>query len=450
MTETDPTWLALLPAVVAVVTAVLSHRPIESLLAGVITGLLLLGPATALENFSSILLAVMMDETIAWVIIVCGLMGSLIALLMRVGAANAFSRALAARASNAGSALLYTWLLGLLIFIDDYLNALAVGSSMRKVTDKFKVSRAKLAYVVDSTAAPICVLVPVSTWAVFFAGVLETSQAAEPGHGMALFVSAIPYMLYPWFAVLLVPLVATGRIPAVGMMKTADAAAATSSNPGEEDELTVEAPEDNERVQTYHFLLPIIALLGFSLWYDLDVQLGVIVAVAVTILLYGLQRLMAWGKMFDAVLEGIKIMVPALTIVVVAFMFKEVNDRIGLPIYVIESVTPFMTPTLLPVVVFFTMALISFATGSSWGIFAIAIPIVLPMADTLGVSAPLAIGALISASAFGSHACFYSDATVLAAQGSGCGVMEHALTQIPYAMIAAVLAAAGLTVLAAF
>ena len=449
MTEAEPTWLILLPATVAVVTAVLSRRPIESLLAGVITGLLLLEPAGALEQFSSILLAVMMDETIAWVIIVCGLMGSLIALLMRAGATNAFSEALAVRASSGSSALLYTWLLGLLVFIDDYLNALAVGSAMRKVTDRFAVSREKLAYVVDSTAAPICVLIPVSTWAVFFAGVLETSQVAEPGEGMTLFVSAIPYMLYPWVAVLLVPLVAIGRIPALGLMRTADAnAAARAINVDEDDSLLVET-EDNDRVRTYHFLLPIIALLGCSLWYDLDVQLGVIVAVAVTVLLYGLQRLMAWGEMFDAVLDGIKIMVPALTIVVVAFMFKEVNDRLGLPSFVIESVTPHMTATMLPVVVFFTMALISFATGSSWGIFAIAIPIVLPLADNLGVSSPLAIGALISASAFGSHACFYSDATVLAAQGSGCGVMEHALTQIPYALIAAVFAAIGLTGLAA-
>ena len=188
---------------------------------------------------------------------------------------------------------------------------------------------------------------------------------------------------------------------------------------------------------------------GFSLWYDLDVQIGVLMAVVVTIVLYGVQRLMAWTEMFDAVLEGIKIMVPALTIVVVAFMFKEVNDQLGLAQFVIENVTPYMTPTLLPLVVFVTIALIAFATGSSWGVFAIAIPIVLPLADSVGVSPQLAIGALVSASAFGSHACFYSDATVLAAQGSGCGVMEHALTQIPYAIIAALLAGIGLTVIAA-
>jgi tetracycline resistance efflux pump len=446
---TDPSWQSLVPAIVAVATAVVIRRPIESLLAGVFAGLLLLEPAASVANFSSILLEVMMDETIAWVIIVCGLMGSLIVLLMRAGAANAFSHALASKAKSAGSALLYTWLLGLLIFIDDYLNALAVGSAMRKVTDKFRVSREMLAYVVDSTAAPICVLVPVSTWAVFFAGVLEVSDVAEPGEGLALYISSIPYMLYPLIAALMVPLVATGRIPALGMMKAAQAKATANGNATHQNEFAVEEIEDSGRVRIYHFLLPVVAMLGFSIWYDLDVQIGITMAVAATIVLYGVQRLLTWTEMFDAVLEGIKIMVPALTIVVVAFMFKEVNDRLGLPIFVIEGVTPYMTATLLPLVVFITMALISFATGSSWGVFAIAIPIVLPLAESVGVDAPLAIGALISASAFGSHACFYSDATVLSAQGSGCGVMEHALTQIPYALIAAVIAGTGLTLLAA-
>lgn len=394
-----------------------------------------------------------MDETVAWVIIVCGLMGSLIALFQQVGATNAFSHMLAARAKDGKSALLYTWALGLLIFIDDYLNALAVGSAMRKVTDKFGVSREKLAYVVDSTAAPICVLMPISTWAVFFAGVLEASDVAPAGEGMSLYISAIPYMLYPWIAALMVPLVAIGGVPDLGMMKRVEAntkakmVAETHISDNQAD--VSQSSEDCPRVSTYHFLVPIIALLGFSAWFDLDVQIGVLLAVAVTIVLYGVQRLMAWTDMFDAVLDGIKMMVPALTIVVVAFMFKEVNDLLGLAPYVIENVTPYMTPALLPVLVFATMALISFATGSSWGVFVIAIPIVLPLAANVGVSAPLAIGALLSASAFGSHACFYSDATVLSAQGSGCGVMEHALTQIPYALIAAAIAAAGLTLIAA-
>ena len=446
---TETSLLVLLPALITVVTAIFSRRPIESLLAGVFVGLLMLEPAAALSNFSSILLEVMMNETIAWVIIVCGLMGSLITLLMRVGAASAFSRTLSSKAQNSTSALLYTWLLGLVVFIDDYLNALAVGSSMRKVTDKFKVSREMLAYVVDSTAAPICVLVPVSTWAVFYAGLFVDAGYAESGQGMALYISAIPYMVYPIAAMLLVPLVAVGIVPALGMMKSAQQRAAEGTAPLPIDEGEEESLVDTEdRVRIYHFVLPIVALLGFSIWYDLDVQIGVIMSVAVTIILFGAQRLMAWTQMFDAVIDGIKIMLPALTMVVMAFVFNEVNDMLGLATYVIENVAPLMTPLMFPALTFLTIALISFATGSSWGVFAIAIPIILPLAESVGVSIPLAIGALVSASAFGSHACFYSDATVLAAQGSGCDVMDHALTQIPYALIAAAISCVGLTLLA--
>ena len=447
---TETSLLVLLPALVTVVTAILSRRPIESLLAGVFVGLLMLEPAAALSNFSSILLDVMMHETIAWVIIVCGLMGSLITLLMRVGAANARLAAHSRQRPKIPQApLLYTWLLGLVVFIDDYLNALAVGSSMRKVTDKFKVSREMLAYVVDSTAAPICVLVPVSTWAVFYAGLFVDAGYAESGQGMALYISAIPYMVYPIAAMLLVPLVAVGIVPALGMMKSAEQRATEGSAPlpideGEEESLV----DTQDRVRIYHFVLPIVALLGFSIWYDLDVQIGVIMSVAVTIILFGAQRLMAWAQMFDAVIDGIKIMLPALTMVVMAFVFNEVNDMLGLATYVIENVAPLMTPLMFPALTFLTIALISFATGSSWGVFAIAIPIILPLAESVGVSIPLAIGALVSASAFGSHACFYSDATVLAAQGSGCDVMDHALTQIPYALIAAAISCVGLTLLA--
>ena len=446
---TETSLLVLLPALITVVTAIFNRRPIESLLAGVFVGLLMLEPAAALSNFSSILLEVMMNETIAWVIIVCGLMGSLITLLMRVGAASAFSRTLSSKAQNSTSALLYTWLLGLVVFIDDYLNALAVGSSMRKVTDKFKVSREMLAYVVDSTAAPMCVLVPVSTWAVFYAGLFVDAGYAESGQGMALYISAIPYMVYPIAAMLLVPLVAVGIVPALGMMKSAEQRATEGSAPLPIDEGEEESLVDTEdRVRIYHFVLPIVALLGFSIWYDLDVQIGVIMSVAVTIILFGAQRLMAWTQMFDAVIDGIKIMLPALTMVVMAFVFNEVNDMLGLATYVIENVAPLMTPLMFPALTFLTIALISFATGSSWGVFAIAIPIILPLAESVGVSIPLAIGALVSASAFGSHACFYSDATVLAAQGSGCDVMDHALTQIPYALIAAAISCVGLTLLA--
>ena len=204
-------------------------------------------------------------------------MGNLIILLTRVRAANAFSRVLSSKAKNSKDALFYTWLLGLVVFIDDYLNALTVGASMRKVTDKFTVSREMLAYVADSTAARICVLLPVSTWTVFYAGSLMDSGHAEPGQGMALYISAIPYMVYPIDAALLVPLVVTGVVPTLEMMKPAEQRAANGTAPQPIDEaceqhpLTADADVD-DRIKIDHFVLPIVALLGFNIWYDLDVK----------------------------------------------------------------------------------------------------------------------------------------------------------------------------------
>jgi len=432
----------LIPTLIVVVLAVITHRPVFSLLVGVVAGLLLIDPTNVVSGIADLSLEIMMDETIGWVIVVCGLMGSLVMLLIKTGAANAFALSMAARANTRNKSLLVTWLLGLIIFIDDYLNAIAIGSSMKKVTDNFKVSRSMLSYVVDSTAAPICVIIPISTWAVFFAALLEESGTASVGGGMAMYISGIPYMFYAWIAVLLVPLVATGRFPLIGPMKQAESMAQkgqlTLSEIVEFDTsegLTTSSGPN--RASLWTFFVPLLALVGFSVYFEIDLLKGIIVTLAITVPFLILQRLISAKGAMDAVMNGFKVMLPPLATVVCAFMFKAVNDQIGLPQYVIDSVRPIMSPLLLPLITFLTMAIIAFATGSSWGVFAIAIPIVMPLAATMDVSTPLMIGALLSASSFGSHACFYSDSTVLVAQSSGAGVMEHALSQLPYALIAA-------------
>jgi len=432
----------LIPTLIVVVLAVITHRPVFSLLVGVVAGLLLIDPTNVVSGIADLSLEIMMDETIGWVIVVCGLMGSLVMLLIKTGAANAFALSMAARANTRNKSLLVTWLLGLIIFIDDYLNAIAIGSSMKKVTDNFKVSRSMLSYVVDSTAAPICVIIPISTWAVFFAALLEESGSASVGGGMAMYISGIPYMFYAWIAVLLVPLVATGRFPLIGPMKQAESMAQkgqlTLSEIVEFDTSEgVTTSSGPNRASLWTFFVPLLALVGFSVYFEIDLLKGIIVTLAITVPFLILQRLISAKGAMDAVMNGFKVMLPPLATVVCAFMFKAVNDQIGLPQYVIDSVRPIMSPLLLPLITFLTMAIIAFATGSSWGVFAIAIPIVMPLAATMDVSTPLMIGALLSASSFGSHACFYSDSTVLVAQSSGAGVMEHALSQLPYALIAA-------------
>ncbi len=458
----EPTTLSLVPPAVVLAMAIWLRRPILSLIIGSLTGLLLIDPEKILENFSSISLKVIQDETIGWLILVCGCFGALIALLVRTGGAMAFGRLALKFARGPRSSLFMTFMLGTIIFIDDYLNALTVGSTMKRVTDKFRISREMLAYVVDATAAPICVLVPLSTWAVFFGGLLVDNGVAGEGQGIAVYMQAVPYMLYAWLAVILVLLVTVGVIPAFGPMKRAQERAAQGAPALEQvdleqiqtsDEYALKAIEEefahaDQQGKLYNFLVPIFLLIGFTVWFDIDIWKGLLATLALTLPFYALQKLMPLAEMMDQMIDGFKSMLPAIGTVIAAFVFKDICDLLHLSRYVIDGLTPYMTAQLLPAVVFLAMAILAFVTGSSWGIFAVSIPIVMPLASAVGADTPLVIGALLSASSFGSQACFYSDSTVLAAQGSDCNLLSHGLTQLPYALIAAALSFVGFILLA--
>ncbi|MDT4866154.1 Na+/H+ antiporter NhaC [compost metagenome] len=205
---------------------------------------------------------------------------------------------------------------------------------------------------------------------------------------------------------------------------------------------------DKDGGKLYNFLVPLLMLIGFTVYFDIDVWMGMLATLAITVPFYLLQRLMPLSEMLDQMVDGFKTMLPAIGIVIAAFIFKEVCDQLMLPQYVVESLKPYMSAQMLPAMVFLAMAVLAFATGSSWGIFAVTIPIVMPLAYALQADIPLTIGALLSASAFGSQACFYSDSTVLAAQGSGCNLISHAITQLPYTLIAAGLAFVGFVLIA--
>jgi len=431
--------ISLLPTVIVITMAILTHRPIASLFAGVFAGILLIAPTEIIGRLADMTIQVAQDETIGWVVMVCGLMGSLIYVLILTGGASAFANTIAKRANTRKKSLMVTWFLGLMMFIDDYLNAMVVGNAMKKITDKFKISRAMLSYVVDSTAAPTCVIVPISTWAVFFAALLESTNYADTGDGIRLYISAIPFMFYPFIALIIVPLVAMGKFPLLGQMKKAEKLA-------EQGIKTIEPYKDTEIEQVRNnnlennmwvFMLPLLALIGFSWYFEIDLLKGLIATLLFTLPILIIRKFITFQQTMNGMIEGFKIMLPPLGIVFVAFMFKTVNDQLGLPQYVIETLQPLMSPLFFPVIVFVAMAFISFGTGSTWGIYAIAIPIVMPLGIAMEIPIPLIIGALLSASSFGSHACFYGDATVLSAQSSGIGVVEHALTQLPYALIAA-------------
>ncbi|WP_035572794.1 Na+/H+ antiporter NhaC family protein [Halomonas halocynthiae] len=445
-TGTEFGWISLVPSFIVLVVAISTHRTLEALAIGALSGLIILQPGDYIGELADISLAVMMDETIAWLILVCGLMGGFIGMLEKSGCTLSFSHFVNRAVKTRRQAMLSTAGLGVMIFIDDYLNALATSAAMKRLTDRFGISREKLAYIVDSTAAPICILVPISTWAVYFAELLEHNSATE-GPGMALYIQSIPFMLYGWVAMLLVLLVAVGKLPDFGPMKAAEQRAQAGQpipdgapdTPANEHGSTQMSPLRG----VFNFLAPMVVLIAASAYYEIDLLKGVILATLFTLVLYLVQRLATFSTLMDAIMDGFRTMMLPLAIVAVGFVLREVNDRLGMTTFMIDSLAPYLTVAILPALVFLVMAVVVFATGSSWGVFVISIPIVVPMAQHMDASMPLMVGALLSASSFGSHACFFSDSSVLSAQGSGCLPMQHGLTQLPYALLGALLTAAG-------
>ncbi len=441
-------WISLLPTLLVLAVAILTRRPFEALVTGGLAGLIMLGGTDLISPFSDRLSSVMGDETIIWIVLVCGMMGGLIALLEHSGCLGSFSAWLQTKIKSEKQSLLTTFLIGLVVFIDDYLNCLAVSSSVKKLTDYYKVSREKLAYVIDSTAAPMCVIVPVSTWAVFFAGLLEENEIAGEGQGLSVYISAIPYMAYAWVALILVFLVANGWVGNLGPMKAAEARAkAGQPVPDDFQGKEIEAEEYDHKpmsagIGMFNFAFPMVLLVAATVWYEVDLLRGVLLTLIITVAIYYLQGLMAFDRQMDAIFDGFKVMLYPLSTVVAGFLLKDINDALGMTRFVIDSIVPYMSKELLPALVFVVLAAVVFGTASSWGVFIIAIPIVVPIAQGVDAHMPLVIGALLSASSFGSHACFFSDSTVLAAQGAGCSPMSHAFTQFPYAVLGAVVSLA--------
>ncbi len=443
--------LTMVPAAFLLFYVFSTKRILEALFVSSILGYVAVYKMDFLFPFNDMLLETMMDGDVAWLFIVCGLMGSVIALIEKAGGAFAFGEWVAKRANTKKKALMSTWMLGVVIFLDDYLNSLTVGSCMAPVTDKYKVSREYLSYIVDSTAAPICVLLPISTWAAFIGSLLEQNGLAADGEGIGWFIKSIPFNFYGWTAALIVPLIIIGVIPIFGPMKDAEKRA---------QETGVLAPEGSEKIDirggkpieihenasVWNFFLPIVfmvvasVVLGGGLM-SLDLQLGVLATVVFMFILYIPQKLMDPEEFADAVIEGIQNMLMPLIMVVLAYSFGSASEEVGFIQWVIDLALAHVSPQMLPITVFIIFGITEFIMGLSWGMYIVAIPIVLPLAFAMDVNPAIVIGAVTSAGVFGSHICFYSDATILTSAACGCNNFKHALTQAPFGLIAAAVAA---------
>ena len=429
--------LTLVPVLLVIVLATITRSSFEPLVIGLLSGCLIAYQGDFLDKFIAHLTTALTDEDSGWVILVCMLYGSLITMMIRSGGTKAFGNYLLRHVKSRKSALLATWFVGLLISIDDYLHSLAVGTAMKRVTDKFLIPREMLAYVVHATSAPLCILLPFSTWSVFISRVLEDNNLAPDGQGLTAYLNLIPYLFFSFTGLLIVLLVIFGIIPAIGKMKAATMRAA-AGNTIPEGGHTLEDEEDHHpdhEGKIYYFFLPLVILICATLWFNNDALKGVMITNFVTFIYFALTRVMSLKQLSAALFSGFNTILFPIILVILAFALKLVNDDLQLVQYVIGHVSPFMTRELLPAVAFFTLALIAFMTGSSWDLYIIAIPIVIPLAQSMDANLWMVVSTVVCAGAFGSQAGFFSDSTILSSASTNCPTMTHAITQFPYMVI---------------
>lgn len=408
--------VSVLPAAFLIFYVFYTKRILESLMLGGLLGFLMAHKGGFFSPLSDTFLEIMINEDIGWLFIVCGLMGSIISLIEKAGGAFAFGDWVSKRAKSAKTTLIWTYILALIMFIDDYLACLTIGASMTPITDRYKQPREILAYIIDSTAAPMCVLVPISTWAIFIGKLMEQHGLAPSGQGVIYFVKTIPFNFYAWAAMIVTLLVILGVIPKIGPMKGAFQRVAETgvlAPPGSE-KIDMRAGEDfivpeNPKLAT--FFLPIICLVTATIALDVDMQKGVITTCAFIFVYYVSTGIMSPEEYMDLLIKGIKNMLFPLFMVILAYFFAAACEQIAFIDFVIDVGMRFMSPAMLPLVIFITFGITEFVMGISWGMYVIAMPIVIPLSAALGANPYIAVGAVCSAGVWGSHICFYSDAT---------------------------------------
>jgi Na+/H+ antiporter NhaC len=382
-----------------------------------------------------------------WVMLVCLLFGGLISLLTDSKGSFGFSKYISKFCNTERKTLLTTFVMGILIFVDDYLNVLSIGACMKKISDKQKLPRESLAYLLDSTGAPVCVLLPFSTWAVFYASLFYEQESVQSISGvtsaMSAYVKAIPFCFYPIITLIIVFMFCMGWIPKLGAMKKAYARVAETGKVYSDAsrKYNHDDPEEEDDGNIWNFLIPMGVLVAIAVVTN-DILVAVIVALVVCFIMYVPRKIISVDDFLSSMIRGFGDMLPTLTMLLVTFVLKDISGQMGMTEYIIELAEPLLFATIFPAMVFILGAVLAFTTGSDWGMSSIITPIVFPLGAALGANPILIMAAVISGGTFGSHACFYADATLLASQSSGVDSMEHALTQIPYVIIASTISVA--------
>lgn len=447
--------LCLIPIAILLITAVILKDTFVSLLLGTLSAFLIVygfRPAATLEGFVNALYEVMTNEDNVWVFVIVAVFGALIALLEDSGGALGFAGMARKFLKTRKQTLIGTWILGIIIFVDDYLNCLAVGAATRQLCDDQKISREMLAYIVNSTGVTVCAIVPISSWGAFMGSQMETSGLTGGLSAFSAYCAALPFVLYGWLAVIFVALYCLNIVPLFGPMKQVEADAmagkTASSEPAAQDAglPAAETRFAGKKCRAVNFIVPLLALVILTIRLD-DLALALFPTLLICFILYIPQRILKPMAFMQSLQRGINEMAGVILVIILCYAFMSANEQLGLTDYVINAALKALNPALLPVTLFLVIAALSFASGSFWGLAAISFPIAAPLASAMGVNPFLCVGAIISGVCFGGHICLYSDTVLLTAASTNTTPVAYLKTSFPLIIPAVVLSAAGYLVL---
>lgn len=453
---------ALLPPLVAIILALITKEVYSSLFVGIVVGALLYSgfkfEGTVTQIFEGGIIKVLSDSYNVGILIFLVILGSVVCMMNKAGGSAAFGRWASKKIHTRVGAELAAIVLGILIFIDDYFNCLTVGSVMRPVTDRHHVSRAKFAYLIDATAAPVCIIAPISSWAAAVSGFVEGQD------GLAIFVRTIPYNFYAILTIVMMVGMVLMKTE-FGAMRTHEINAlngdlyTTSARPYEN---ATDDETPNPRGRVIDLVIPIVVLViccvismiytgGFFSGTDFvtafsqsdastGLAMGSAFGLVFAIIFYMIRRVINFRDCMGCIPEGFKAMVPAIMILTFAWTLKAMTDSLGAAVFVEEAMRSVAggIEVILPAIIFLVGCGLAFATGTSWGTFGILIPIVVAVFEK---SSPemmiISMSACMAGAVCGDHCSPISDTTIMASAGAQCDHVTHVSTQLPYAIVAA-------------
>lgn len=451
------TFFALVPAFIAIAIALKTKEVYISLFIGIVTGALLytgFQPIEATNEIFNTMIERIGDTWNVGILIFLVFLGIIVSLMTKAGGSKAYGVWANEKIKNRKGALLATFGLGALIFVDDYFNCLTVGSVMRHVSDEFKISRAKLAYIIDSTAAPICIIAPISSWAAAVSGYTS-------GDGFTLFLQTIPFNLYALLTIVMVLIVIKKDVNFGSMAKNETAALAGDVHYGLNNYQNIEEISTSDKGKVFDLVLPVLFLItacilamvytgGFfngvafiEAFTNCNASFGLVLGSFATLLfiflLYIPRRVISYQEFADCIPAGFKMMVPAMTILTLAWTLGAmVSTKLEAGAFVSGVLANSNISTaILPVCLFVVAIALAFATGTSWGTFGILIPIVTAIFPEGTQLLVICISAILAGAVCGDHISPISDTTIMASAGAQCNHVNHVATQLPYALIVA-------------